>query len=64
MLGSGDDAAWIEDEEQQMREVDRAMQDAFVESCCAEARGDVQDAGEEFLEETARVYAQACDADF
>ena len=64
---SGEDAAceaqWIEEEEQRMREVDRAMQDAFVEACCAEARGDVQDAGEEFLEETARGDAQACAMD-
>ena len=56
------EAQRIEEEEQHMREVDRAMQDAFVERCCTEARGDVQDAGEEFLEETARAYAQAAEA--
>ena len=46
-----------EDEERRMRELDRAIQDATIETWCEAARGEVQDAGEAFLEETAREMA-------
>lgn len=46
-----------EDEERRMRGLDRAIQDATIETWCEAARGEVQDAGEAFLEETAREMA-------